>query len=182
MPGRIQFECFKSLSGGFVAYGRARGEMGARCSNRQVCFGCQGESWEELQANIRRLVISVAPDITLNPTLAPIEIYAKPWPPDEPLLASPHANIGAMFRGLADIGRSLPGRANESGGVTQVLFQRETYFSYVCPTAEWKPELISGLLRQIESVLPERTEPTSEAYSRGRDDVIAEILSNAIEG
>jgi len=178
---RVQFDCFESIAEGFVAFGAAPGPKGSTRAGHQFVYGCQGESWEELQGLIRRLASSVAHDLGLAQRPAPIEVRMKPWPTDLSLLITPYGDVTAMFKGLANIGRPIPGRVVNSGGITEVRFRKEVHCTFICPERDWKPELVSCLLHHLEATLRRRTPDGAEPPAEDWQEILAEILYYAHE-
>lgn len=179
MSDRIQLDCFKSVAGGFVAFGTAVGAKGSTREGRLFGYGCQGETWDELQVLICRLAGSVAQDSGRTIRPAPIEAQLKSWPTEVPLLITPYGNMTTMFRGLASVGRSTPGRVLELAGITEVTFRRKTRYSFICPEREWKPELASCLLHHIEATLRGDTGEGIGPSSEDWQEIMAEILFRA---
>jgi hypothetical protein len=138
MPDRIQLDCFESVAGGFVAFGTTIGATGSARAGRLFGYGCQGETWDELQTLVRRVAISVAHDADQTARPAPIEVRLKSWLIDAPVLITPYGNMTAMFKGLTSVGRATPGQVLEHQGITEVSFRRETQYSFICPEREWK--------------------------------------------
>jgi len=181
MPSRVQFDCFESLAGGFVAFGATPGPKGSTREDRLFGYGCQGETWDELQALIRRIAGSLPQDTDHAIRPAPIEVQLKPWPTDVPILMAPFGSMTAMFKGLASVGRTTPGRISEYDGVTEVTFRKATRYSFICPEQDWKPELVSCLLHHIEGTLLRDAGDASNLSIEERQEIMAEILFNARE-
>lgn len=181
MPGRVQFDCFESVAGGFVAFGATTGPKGSTREDRLYGYGCQGETWYELQASIRRIAGSLPQDTDHAIRPAPIEVQLKPWPTDVPILIAPIGSVTAMFKGLANVGRTTPGRVFEHDSVTEVTFMKATRYSFICPEHDWKPELVSCLLHHIDGTLLRNTGDVSNLSIEDRQEIMAEILFRARE-
>jgi len=78
-----------------------------RLFNNPIWYGCQGESWAELESCIRKLGERVQISVTLNPRM-PLRSAPKGMDEAFPLFLSPHPNINGLIRKLGNVGRSRP--------------------------------------------------------------------------
>ena len=66
MTTAFRFDCYQSVMGGWVASGTVEGVAGGSFEERPVWYGCQGDTWPELQAGMGSLVETLRPRVTLD--------------------------------------------------------------------------------------------------------------------
>lgn len=182
MAVAIKFECYKSITGGFVAFGSAVGETGTALANRPVWYGCQGETWADLQASVRKLSLRILDSVSLGPSLRPIELTMKELSEETPLLLSPHPEAELMFRQLSTVcGHPRP-RVEEFGGMAQVYYLRDNQLLMVLPGEPWKPELESGMIAFLLSVSLEGSAPTAHRFGQTAEEVVDTTLRGSMPG
>jgi len=76
MTPTFAFDCYRSIDDGWVATGALQGMAGGSFEERPLWYGCQGDTWPELQAGICKLVEVLRPRVDPNPRPKAIEAAA----------------------------------------------------------------------------------------------------------
>lgn len=179
MATTFRFTCYRSVSDGWAAFGSIRGVAGGSFEERPVWFGCQGETWEELQADMAKLVEVLGPRVELDRQRTPIEVCLRTWPEDQPLLVPPAGTPEALFDNLVNVGSRRRAWVEYVDTVTIVSFLKIGALAVVRPEAGWKPELVSGFLAFAIGLVPEHPTPAPERAGQTSADLVEEILLGA---
>lgn len=172
----FRFDCYKSISDGWVASGTVQGRAGGSFEERPLWFGCQADHWPELQAGMARLVEVLAPRVETNPKTTPIEAFLKTWPEDRPLLLPPAGNAETLFGNLINVGSRRRGFLENADGVQIVSFLKIGALAVLKPAGAWKPELVASFLAFTLGLVPEHPTPAPERSGQTREDLIEETL------
>ena len=176
MTTTFKFDCYESIADGWVACGTVRGEAGGSFEERPVWFGCQGDTWGELQAGIRKLVEVLKPRLAEGLRTMPIEARLKVWPEGEPLLLPPVGEAEKLFNNLVYVGSRRRAWVENADEVQIVSFLKIGALAIVRPEGEWKPELVSSFLGFAIGLVPEHPTPAPERAGQTPADLIEEIM------
>ena len=179
MATGLTFTCHKSVMDGWVASGTITGVAGGTFEERPVWFGCQGASWLELQAGMRKLAKVLAPRLEVNAMATPIEAFVKVRPEDEPLLIPPTGLAEHLFNHLIEVGSRRRAWAENVDGVRIISFLKIGALAVLKPDTEWKPELVSSFLGFANGLVPEHPTPAPERAGQTSADLVEEILLGA---
>jgi hypothetical protein len=181
MAPSIKFNCYKSITGGMVASGTVRGVAGGHFEERPVWYGCQGESWPELQAGITRLADVMRTRVSLDTQVTPVEAFIKVWREDEPLLIPPLGDAARLFDNLVNVGTRRRGFVERVDDIQIISFLKIGALAVLRPTGAWKPELVSSFLAFAISLVPEHPTPIPEKAGQTPADLVEEILLANLE-
>jgi hypothetical protein len=176
MATLYRFDCYKSILGGWVASGTVRGRAGGSFEERPVWFGCQADSWPDLQVGMARLVEVLSPRIETNPRTTPIEVFIKAWPDDKPILLPPVGKVEKLFANLINVGSRRRGFLENADDVQIVSFLKIGALAMFRPEGDWKPELVASFLGFTLNLVPEHPIPAPERAGQTREDLIEETL------
>lgn len=176
MATTFQFDCSRSLCDGWVASGTIRGVAGGSFEERPVWFGCQGETWEELQAGMAKLVEVLGPRVELDRRMTPIEVRLRAWPEDRPLLVPPVGTAENLFNNLVNVGSLRRAWVEYVDQATIVSFLKIGALAILRPAGAWKPELVSSFLAFAIGLVPEYPTPAPERAGQTPADLVEEIL------
>jgi len=179
VTGSVQFQGYKSITGGFVAFGSTKGEAGSAFQSRSIWYGCQGETWAELQAHVRKLALRIMSDAAW-PELTAVELFMQGWDEETPLSLSPHPHAESMFRHLSTVCDSPVPRVEDLGGIAQVFYLRDNKLLLVLPDQPWKPELESGMIAFLAAVSNEATVPAVQRFGKAHEEIMDETLRGAM--
>jgi len=176
MPTRYAFDCHVSVHGGWVASGTVNGEAGGSFEQRPVWYGCQGETWPELQAGMAALVAALKPRVALRPVATPIEAFVKPWPERQPMLVPPFGDGEQLFWNLINVGTRRRAWTEHVEAVSIISFLKVGALAIHKPEGAWKPELVSSFLGFAIGLVPEHPTPVPERAGQTSADLVEEIL------
>jgi len=181
MTTTFKFECWASVCDGWVACGTAQGVAGGSFEERPVWFGCQGDTWEELQAGMARLAEVLGPRLEPNLQLTPIQVHLHPWPETRSLLVPPVGTAEALFHNLVNVGSRRRAFVENVEEIRIVSFLKLGALALVLPAGAWKPELVSGLLAFAVGLVPAKPTPAPERAGQTSADLVEEILRGGRE-
>ncbi len=176
MTTTFKFECWPSVCDGWAASGRAQGVEGGSFEKRPVWFGCQGDTWAELQAGMARLAEILGPRLEPGLQLTPIQVHLRPWPEDRPLLVPPVGTPEALFNNLVNVGSRRRAFVENAEEVRIVSFLKLGALALLMPGEAWKPELVSSFLAFAVGLVPEHPTPAPERAGQTPADLVEEIL------
>ena len=181
MAAVYRFDCYKSIADGWVASGTVKGRAGGSFEERPLWFGCQAETWPELQAGMARLVEVLGPRVETTSKAAPIEVFLKTWPEDRPVLLPPVGRMEKLFANLINVGSRRRGFLENADGVQIVSFLKIGALAVLRPEGGWKPELVASCLGFTLGLVPEHPTPAPERAGQTREDLIEEIMLAGLE-
>ena len=176
MTTTFKFDCYPSVADGWVASGTVRGVAGGSFEERPVWYGCQGDTWQELQAGMGKLVEILKPRLAAEVMTTPIEAFVKVWPVDRPILLPPPGDAEKLFNNLVDVGSRRRAWVENADEVQIVSFLKIGALAIVKPERDWKPELVSSFLGFAIGLVPEHPTPAPERAGQTPADLIEEIL------
>ena len=176
MAPRFQFDCCRSIADGWVATGSARGQAGGSFEERPVWYGCQGETWAELQAAMAKLAAVLKPRLGLDTPATPIEAFIKVWPEGEPLLVPPVGTPDRLYDNLVNVGTRRRAFVEKADEVEIVSFLKLGALAIDRPAGPWKPELVSSFLAFAIGLVPEHPTPIPERAGQTSADLVEEII------
>jgi hypothetical protein len=171
-----RFDCYRSVAEGWVATGTLEGLAGGSFEERPLWYGCQGATWEELQAGIGKLVEVLTPRVDPDPRTTPIEATVRAWPEGQPLLLPPVGNPARLFDNLVNVGTRRRAWVENADEVQIVSFLKIGALAITRPQGPWKPELVSSFLGFAISLVPEHPTPIPERAGQTSADLVEEIL------
>ena len=176
MTTTFQFDCYPSVMGGWVASGTVEGVAGGSFEERPVWYGCQGDTWPELQAGMGSLVETLRPRVTLDAKTTPIEAALKAWPENQPMLLPPAGDAERLFRNLVNVGTRRRAFVENADQVQIVSFLKLGALAIARPSGVWKPGLVSSFLGFAIGLVPEHPTPVPERAGQISADLVEEIL------
>ena len=176
MAAAFKFDCYTSVTDGWVASGTVNGEAGGSFEERPVWYGCQAATWPELQAGMCKLAEVLKSRLTLYPKTTPIEAFIKLWPEDKPMLLPPVGNAEKLFAALMNVGSRRRGWLENADGVQIISFLQLGALAVLKPESDWKPELVSSFLCYSIGLVPEHPAPAPERIGQTAADLVEEIL------
>lgn len=176
MATPFAFDCFRSVMEGWVATGTVRGVAGGSFEERPVWFGCQGETWEELQAGMQQLVGVLLPRVEEGALATPIQAYLRTWPVDQAMLVPPAGDPEDLFQNLINVGTRRRGWLENADEVQIISFLKLGALAILRPKGAYKPELVSSFLGFAIGLVPEKPTPTPDRAGQTTADLVDELL------
>jgi hypothetical protein len=176
MNPTFAFDCYRSMADGWVAAGTLQGMAGGSFEERPLWYGCQADTWPELQAGICRLVEVLRPRVDPNPRTTAIEATVRAWPEGRPLLLPPAGNPARLFGNLVNVGTRRRAWVENADEVQIVSFLKVGALAIIKPKGIWKPELVSSFLGFAIGLVPEHPTPIPQRAGQTPADLVEEIL------
>jgi len=176
MATTFTFDCFRSVAEGWVASGTVKGVAGGSFEERPVWFGCQADTWDELQAGMQQLAGVLRPRVEEGTLATPIQAFIRDWPGDRPLIVPPAGEPEELFQNLINVGTRRRGWLENADEVQIISFLKIGALAILRPKAAWKPELVSSFLGFAIGLVPEKPTPTPDRAGQTPADLVDEIL------
>jgi hypothetical protein len=143
MTVKMEFKCFRSVSGGFVAFGKEDVSLHRGGHARKFWFCCQAEKWEDLEGHMRAILKYVPGHLDLNPYPVESTIEIKEWPSDQKMKFVRGTNYAnALIHLVRKAGPRATTRSGD-GGITDYPCINGRHLVMVNPVEKWKPEVVS---------------------------------------
>jgi hypothetical protein len=174
MSTTYSFDCYRSVSEGWVACGSVKGVASGSFEERPVWYGCQADTWAGLQAGMQQLVDVLRPRVEEGSLATPIQAFVKDTP--EPLIVPPAGDSEALFQNLINVGTRRRGWLENADEVQIISFLKIGALAILKPKKDWKPELVSSFLGFAIRLVPEHPTPVPEHAGQTPADLVDEIL------
>jgi len=177
MTTTFRFLCYRSVADGWVASGVVRGVAGGSFEERPVWYGCQADTFPELQDGMRQLAEVLRTRVE-EPVahLTPIEAFVKDWPAEQALILPPRGDGQELFRNLINVGTRRRAWLENADDVQIISFLKVAALAILKPKGDYKPELVSSFLEFAIGQVPAHPTPTPERAGQTPADLVDEIL------